>query len=272
MKVKQKPPLSYYGGKQNLLRYILPLIPKHEIYVEPFAGGAAVFFAKKSCKVEVLNDTNDRLITFYRVLKTNFEELNTMIQGTLHSESDYYRAKDIYKDSDNYSDVEIAWAVWVQCNMSFGKKIFGGFAFDSESEGDYASRTYRRIKGVIDLLEKRKPNIFCRSAIELPDTYNKPESFYYIDPPYLGSNCGHYGGWTEKDEVRLMQWIENLNGKFLLSGYPNEIRDTYREKNGWEYKTITQALSVSGKHNKGKKKIETLIYNYKPEGKTLSLF
>ena len=42
-----KTPISYYGGKQTLLKHILPLIPKHKLYTEAFCGGAAVLFAKR---------------------------------------------------------------------------------------------------------------------------------------------------------------------------------------------------------------------------------
>lgn len=42
-----KTPISYYGGKQTLLKYILPHIPQHRIYTEAFCGGAAVLFAKR---------------------------------------------------------------------------------------------------------------------------------------------------------------------------------------------------------------------------------
>ena len=41
-----KTPITYYGGKQTLLKYLLPLIPQHKLYCEPFFGGGAVFFAK----------------------------------------------------------------------------------------------------------------------------------------------------------------------------------------------------------------------------------
>jgi DNA adenine methylase len=63
-----KTPLAYYGGKQQLAGTILALIPKHRIYVKPFIGGAAVFFAKAPSRVEVTNDTNGELINFYEVL------------------------------------------------------------------------------------------------------------------------------------------------------------------------------------------------------------
>lgn len=37
-----KTPITYYGGKQSMLKNILPLIPPHNVYNEPFAGGAAL--------------------------------------------------------------------------------------------------------------------------------------------------------------------------------------------------------------------------------------
>ena len=44
--VKLRTPVTYYGGKQRMLNEILPKIPVHACYVEPFFGGGAVFFAK----------------------------------------------------------------------------------------------------------------------------------------------------------------------------------------------------------------------------------
>ena len=41
-----KPPISYYGGKQSMLKDILVLVPLHDLYTEVFAGGAALLFAK----------------------------------------------------------------------------------------------------------------------------------------------------------------------------------------------------------------------------------
>ena len=61
-----KTPISYYGGKQTLAKTILALIPEHRLYCEPFAGGAAVFFAKTPSKVEIINDTNGELINFIK--------------------------------------------------------------------------------------------------------------------------------------------------------------------------------------------------------------
>jgi len=64
-----KPPVSYYGGKQNMTKEILSLIPKHKIYIEPFFGGGAIFFTKEPSEVEIINDLNSYVINFYNVCK-----------------------------------------------------------------------------------------------------------------------------------------------------------------------------------------------------------
>ena len=47
-------PLSYIGGKNRLATRLISLFPKHTTYVEPFAGGAQVFFHKEPSAVEVV--------------------------------------------------------------------------------------------------------------------------------------------------------------------------------------------------------------------------
>ena len=53
-------PLPLIGGKRHLVKTLLRLIPSHRVYVEPFAGGATLFFAKEPSEVEILNDINGR--------------------------------------------------------------------------------------------------------------------------------------------------------------------------------------------------------------------
>jgi DNA adenine methylase len=78
-----KTPLIYYGGKTLLLQHILPLIPTHITYYEPFVGGGAVFWAKEPSIIEVINDTNGQVVNFYRALKNNFSDLKRKIDATL---------------------------------------------------------------------------------------------------------------------------------------------------------------------------------------------
>ena len=94
-----------------MLFHILPLIPEHKIYVEPFIGGGALFWKKPPSDFEVLNDLNDQLITFYRVMKLKFSGLAELIEATLHSESLYLESKEVLQHAHNHDDVRIAWAV-----------------------------------------------------------------------------------------------------------------------------------------------------------------
>src|ERR1700730_17359344 len=68
-------PLSYIGGKRRIAKQLVALIPDHTTYVEPFAGGAQVFFHKTPSRVEVLNDLDHDVITFFRVAQLHPDEL-----------------------------------------------------------------------------------------------------------------------------------------------------------------------------------------------------
>ncbi|CRL45672.1 DNA adenine methylase [Sodalis glossinidius str. 'morsitans'] len=68
------PMIPWVGGKRRLIKQILPHFPAHQCYVEPFCGGASLFFSKPPSKVEVLNDINGELMNLYRVVKVHLEE------------------------------------------------------------------------------------------------------------------------------------------------------------------------------------------------------
>ena len=70
-----KPPIAYYGGKSRLAAWIAGMLPPHRVYVEPFAGSAAVLFAKPRSTHEILNDVDGHIVHFFRVLRDRREEL-----------------------------------------------------------------------------------------------------------------------------------------------------------------------------------------------------
>jgi DNA adenine methylase len=57
----------------------------HRVYVEPFVGGAAVFFAKPPSKMVVINDINGELVNFYKVVKNDFQSLQKVVESTLQN-------------------------------------------------------------------------------------------------------------------------------------------------------------------------------------------
>jgi len=260
---KLKTPITYYGGKLNLLNEILPRIPEHRIYTESFFGGGAVFFAKSLAEAETINDTNSLAITFYEVLKTDFNTLKAKIEATLFSRATYTVALTIFKMPHLFNKLQQAWAFYIATNM--------GFACSAKSWGydKYSKRvkSFQNKKLLFDpSIAERLENtqIENNDALKVITSRDADDAFHYVDPPYINSNQGHYEGYTESDYRNLLDTLSGIKGKFLLSSYPSETLDEYIHKNGWHSICFEKPLSAQ-KAQAGKprdRKIEVLTANY----------
>lgn len=256
-----KTPITYYGGKQTLLKYLLPLIPEHKIYCEPFFGGGALFFAKPKSEVEVINDKNGEVINFYKVLKTKFSDLQKEVQSTLHSRELYSKAMLIYKNPKAHSDVQRAWAFWTLTNQGFAGMIGSwGFGKTNSKEKTLANKRDDFSQSYAQRL--RTVQVENNDAIKVIDRCDDKETFIYADPPYIGSDMGHYKGYSENDYKVLLNKLAKVKGKFLLSSYPSKILTTYINRYKWKTKKIEKTVAVT-KHT-DKKKTEMLVMNYDP--------
>lgn len=90
--------------------------------------------------------------------------------------------------------------------------------------------------------------------IKLRDT---EDTFHYIDPPYVGANQGHYGGYTQEHFEELLITLSQCKGKFLLSSYHNEALTTFVKEFGWYQKEIT--LHLGSSKTKGKREWKFLL-------------
>lgn len=219
-----------------------------------------MFFGKEKSDVEVINDNLDMVINFYRVLKTNFPALKKMISGTLHAEREQLNSREILKNPEKYDKVTRAWAFWAQTVLCFSATIFHGFAF---GKCKIARTTANRVKQFTREYAERleQTQIFCRNALDVIKRYDTPETFFYLDPPYANSDCGHYS--NGKDVFwDLLKIIPGLKGKWLLSSYPSDELNKLRTITGANFKDISKNLAVNGKNNAGKTKTECLTWNY----------
>jgi len=238
-----KTPISYYGGKQNMLRHILPIIPKHAIYTEAFFGGGAIFFSKEKSESEIINDTNVMVTNFYEVCKTDFDCLKQKIEATLFSRATYTVALTMYRMPHLFSKLQLAWAFYVATNMGFGCRI-GSWGFDKYG---------KRVKAFVNKKILFDSNILTRledvqvensDACKVIELYNTPDAFHYIDPPYVDSNQGHYDGYSREDFIRLLKTLTQVKGKFLLSSYPSDLLDLYTKEFGWYTKEFKKPLTA----------------------------
>ena len=224
-KVWLKTPITYYGGKQLMLRHILPLIPAHHLYCEPFMGGGAVFFGKEPSNVEVINDTSDFVVNFYSQVRSAFGNLQTLIQATLHSRSAYDDAKVIYSHGNLFTPLQRAWAFWVLCNQGWGGSI-GTWSYGLEKANITRKVASRKTAFIAEYSERLNDvQIEHRDACYVIKTRDREDSFFYCDPPYVGAVQGHYSGYLERDFDALLSTLATVKGKFLLSSYSSKLLD-----------------------------------------------
>jgi DNA adenine methylase len=257
-----KTPITYYGGKQTMLKHINPLVPAHKIYTESFAGGAALFWAKEPAPIEVLNDINGNLINFYKVLKYRFNELLGRIEATLHSRETFDYASIVYNFPNFFEPVERAWALWVLSKMGFASKLDGSFGYDRTSNG-----IVKKLKGSKELftveLSKRLENtqIECTNALRIINSRDTNDTFHFVDPPYINSDCGHYSGtFNLMDFEELLELLASIYGKFMLTMFPHDVLDDYTKRYGWRAVEVERTISAA--KSKRRKQTEVIVMNY----------
>ncbi len=97
------PLLRWAGGKQNLIRRLLPFVPSHFrqcVYREPFLGAASMFFALRPHRA-VLADMNEHLVNCYDYVRDHFDKVAAYLQThiRLDSKGHYYKVRDQYNRS-----------------------------------------------------------------------------------------------------------------------------------------------------------------------------
>lgn len=254
-----KTPITYYGGKQSLVKHLLPLIPSHKIYCEPFFGGGALLFAKEPSEVEVINDINSEVVNFFKVAKTNFSELQKEVIGTPHSREAYSRAKAVYQWTDMFSEVKRAWAFWVLTNQGFAGSVDSwGFGKENSKEKALANKRNNFLEHYAKRLDAVQ--IENHDAIKVIERCDTKDTFFYCDPPYINSDMGHYSDYNETDYRNLLDCLVKVKGKFLLSSYPNKILSEYIKKYKWNTKQVQKTVYVTKLTNKHK--TELMVFNY----------
>jgi DNA adenine methylase len=222
------PPVLYYGSKARIAERIVPLLPAHEHYVEPYAGSLAVLLAKQVSPMETVNDLSTKLMTFWRVVRDRPEELDAVCALTPHS-----RAEHVASFAPAEDELETARRVWVMLTQGQSARLRGatGWRYAVEPKvGSIAARLekYRdRLPPAAARL--MRVSLECRPALDVITEYGKhPKALLYVDPPYPlevrdGTNYEHE--MSDDDHRAMAERLHAARAAVVLSGYACALYD-----------------------------------------------
>ena len=182
---------------------------------------------------------------------------------TLHSRDLHRKAQVIYGNPDMFSDIKRAWALWTLATQSFGAMLDSTFGYDRIGTTTKKITNKRESFTHDYAIRLQNVQIECTDAIRIIKSRDTEEAFFYCDPPYFNSDCGHYDGYTEDDFKNLLDTLSQIKGKLLLSSYSSDILKNYTSEYGWNTQKKEMTLCMGGSQGqKRRKKVELFTMNY----------
>ena len=249
-----RPPFAYYGGKTRMAKDIVSLIPADATnYVEPFAGSLAVLLRKEPHKCEVVNDLDNRLIAFWRVLRDKPGELQRVLTFTPYARSEFEHALSVIDDPCD--DVEFARRVFVILRQS-RKRTTSATPGKFRASGGQPSPgvTFKNSTDTLAQVADRLRHVTIENtnALRLIEHWDRPETVMYLDPPYVGETRTGRDYTVENAGVefheQLVDLIADSNARIILSGYDHPVYDRLKHWRKSESVRQTGSTSSSSRH------------------------
>ncbi len=232
-----------------------------ERYIEVFGGAAWVLFNKKPTPFEVYNDTNLDLVNLFRAVREQPDQLIDHLRFIINAKIDFdfviNLIKEPIKEPVEKGDVVRAAHFYQIIKQSYGSngKSFGCIPNNIWNSFPIIYQAAKRLQSVI---------IEYRDFEKLIGKYDRPESFFYCDPPYFGTeNYYRNVEFTAEDHERLAHCLAGVEGKFLLSyNAAPEIIDLYKQIPGTYIESLTRLNSLLLRYEQGAVYEEILISNF----------
>lgn len=260
------PIIPWLGGKRRLADRIFPFFPAHDCYVEPFAGGAALFFLRPTpAKVEVLNDVNGELVNLYRVVQHHLEEFVRQFKWALTSR-DVFKWLQITRP-ETLTDIQRAARFFYLQQNAFGGKV-DGQTFGTATTAppglnllrleENLSAAHLRLAGAyIEHLPWQK-------CLEM---YDRPHTLFYMDPPYWETE-GYGVGFGFEQYEDMAARMRKLQGRAIVS--LNDHPDIRRAFDGFHIEATELRYTVGG--GRGVERGEILIFSWDVAAAPAGLF
>ncbi len=245
------------GGKRALLKEIFARFPaeyRSMTYLEVFGGGASVLFNKQPSRRDVLNDYNGDLIHFYRCVRERPDELIDRLVFVLNARPDWWNAVRRL-EAQNYTDpLERAADFYQVFCFSYGG---GGTSFGMNPRG-----LWSRFPVILEASSRLQNVVIENMDFEKVFlTYDSPQTFCYLDPPYYQTE-NYYQGFAPSDHERLQKLLLNAQGKWLLSYNDCPEIITLYQKPGICIEQVSRMNNLMQRYESGAVYSELLISNY----------
>ncbi len=259
-------PLAYVGGKSKLSDTIIEYIPEHKTYCEVFAGGLWVFFRKEISMYEVVNDLDSDLVTFYRVLQNHLEEFLKQFKWCLTSREWFNDWNEQIK-IQGLTDIQRAARYYYIQRLCYGGKVKGR-TFGVVPEGKPRINLLR-LEEELSEVHLRFSEVVIENLTwsKIVEKYDKPGTFFFLDPPYFSDPCYKHN-FNFEDYEAMNEILQGVKGKFILT--LNDHEEIRRVFSGFNIKPVTLKYSIGkDKETQGR---ELLISNFEMKEKQQRLF
>ncbi len=263
--------IPYYGGKFELSRKLIPMLRKHDRYIEVFFGGGSMFFRKAKAKINILNDKHNDLINLYMTIIDKYDEFRHECKYLLKSRELFDNFKKEIKEIQyiDIPDPKRAARYFYLIKCAFNHTVFNPISKETE----WNINMVDELEPSREKLENTMiENLDFRTLLEKYPP--KKGDMWYLDPPYIraGERKDYYLHYFDMDdhiELMLLCNEVNANGGYFMVSYDNrdEVRDLYKD-----YYITEIPIVYAGQLHKRDTKIELVITNYKPETIQRSLF
>lgn len=248
--------IGWIGGKKLLRKEIVSRFPdeSYKKYVEVFGGAAWVLFYKdRHAETEVYNDINSELVNLFKCIKFHCQELQRELRFMLNSRELFNEFKNSYNVS-GMTDIQRAARFFMLIKTSYGadKRTFGCVKKDVLVMNEYLEAIEKRLSKVI---------IENKPFDKLITTLDKPDTLFYLDPPYYGTEKYYNTGFSIDEHILLNSILRDLKGKFILSYNDCEyIRELYKD---FKIESVTRNNNMVARYSdKSNKYAELIIRNY----------
>ena len=250
--------MSWIGGKKALRDEIGIRFPlDFSRYIEVFGGGGWILFHKKpENHFEVYNDFNPNLANLFRCVRDKPEELIGELEFTLNSRLDFKHLRSEMKKAVELPDIKRAAYFYQLIRQSYAS---GLDSYGAQPHSMWAN--FPLIRAACGRLQKVV--VENKDFEQLIKQYDRPESFFYCDPPYYATEDYYEDvGFTADDHKRLADALCAIDGKFLLS-YNDcpEIRALYNRP-GIIIEGTSRLSNIAQRYEGGAMYAELLIANY----------